>query len=190
MATDNDILKQFGLESDIEIQRFLESVDKLKVPVSSKNRDEAWSKLENSIKTRKTKEIKFNFKHAFLIAASIALFIGLWFGFEQWNHAKYSTSSGKTLTFELPDGSQVILNAESQVNWNKFRWKYSRIVILKGEALFKVNKGSRFEVQTSQNKVSVMGTKFNVFSRPGYFEVKCYEGKVAVDIKGSSQVIL
>jgi ferric-dicitrate binding protein FerR (iron transport regulator) len=193
MGIDNDILKQFGFESDKELQRFLENVDNLEIPKSHLNKNEAWSKLESSIKSEKPEKsriLKFNFTPILLIAASIALIIGLWIGFEKWNYTEFNTSAGKTLAMELPDGSLVILNAESQVSWNKFRWKSSRVVYLKGEALFKVNKGSKFEVHTSQNTVSVMGTKFNVFSRTGYFEVKCYEGKVAVDIKGASPIIL
>ncbi|MBT8274099.1 MAG: FecR domain-containing protein, partial [Bacteroidia bacterium] len=51
---------------------------------------------------------------------------------------------------------------------------------LDGEAFFIAEKGQTFTVLTSQGTVEVLGTQFNVKERPDYFEVECYEGRVAV----------
>ena len=59
-----------------------------------------------------------------------------------------------------------------------------REVNLVGEAYFKVEKGSQFDVVTWLGKVSVLGTQFNVKQRVNYFEVICYEGLVSVSYKG------
>lgn len=94
-------------------------------------------------------------------------------------------SNFETLTAEkenivLPDNSEVRLNALSQLSYNVGKWNEHRTVKLNGEAFFKVNKGSKFKVQTEAGTVSVLGTEFNVLQRPNYFEVTCYEGSVLV----------
>ena len=85
----------------------------------------------------------------------------------------------KTL-IELPDESQVTLNAVSFLSYNKKEWREVRDVSLEGEAYFKVAKGQTFNVITSSGKVSVLGTQFNVKQRDHLFEVVCYEGSVRV----------
>ncbi|MBF8150420.1 FecR domain-containing protein [Winogradskyella sp. F6397] len=83
-------------------------------------------------------------------------------------------------TIELPDNSTVDLNANSTITFNKNQWTKTREVSLEGEAFFKVAKGQKFDVITTDGIVSVLGTQFNVKQRKSYFEVTCYEGLVAV----------
>ena len=83
-------------------------------------------------------------------------------------------------TFLLPDNSEVVLNASSEIVYNKKKWNDNRALSLEGEAYFKVEKGSKFSVKTSQGIVSVLGTQFNVFSRDTIFNINCYEGLVSV----------
>lgn len=80
----------------------------------------------------------------------------------------------------LPDQSSVMLNASSTISYVEKQWQEQREVKLKGEAYFKVAKGSRFDVKTATGIISVLGTQFNVKVRENYFEVICYEGLVAV----------
>ena len=80
----------------------------------------------------------------------------------------------------LPDSSQVILNAESKISFNKKTWDENRNVTLEGEAFFKVAKGKRFTVATESGIITVLGTQFNVENRKNFFEVTCYEGLVSV----------
>lgn len=81
----------------------------------------------------------------------------------------------------LPDNSAVVLNSSSTISYLEKQWPDEREVILKGEAYFKVAKGSRFDVITSAGVITVLGTQFNVKVRDNYFEVICYEGLVAVN---------
>lgn len=90
------------------------------------------------------------------------------------------TEIAQTKTFALPDNSEVVLNAGSQITYNKKNWSDSRELSLDGEAYFKVKKGNKFSVKTVEGIVSVLGTQFNVFARDGFFEVSCYEGLVSV----------
>lgn len=81
---------------------------------------------------------------------------------------------------KLPDRTTVQLNASSSLAYNANTWSEQRKVDLTGEAFFEVMKGSRFDVNTKDGIVTVLGTQFNVNSRDAYFEVKCFEGHVAV----------
>ncbi len=123
----------------------------------------------------------------FAAAASIVVLIGL-FLFNSGN--SFTTGFGEQLTITLPDGSEMILNAKSEVSFNKKNWENNRTVNLKGEAFFKVEKGSKFTVITDNGKVSVLGTQFNVQSQNSYFEVACFEGKVRVVNNNQSSDIL
>lgn len=89
----------------------------------------------------------------------------------------------------LPDGSKVDLNADSEISYKPLWWFISRDVELRGEAYFKVEKGSKFNVQVDGYTVSVLGTSFNVFSRNGNFNVTCLTGKVNVSDQSESVIL-
>ncbi|WP_158548332.1 FecR family protein [Marixanthomonas ophiurae] len=91
-----------------------------------------------------------------------------------------STSVAEKQNFNLPDGSEVALNANSTIEYNKNKWDNDRKLELDGEAYFKVTKGNTFTVQTRAGAVSVLGTQFNVFARDKKLQVHCYEGLVSV----------
>lgn len=99
------------------------------------------------------------------------------------------TSIAERAELELPDDSHVTLNALSNLTYNKNNWKKERKVNLDGEAFFKVEKGSRFEVITNFGIVSVLGTQFNIKQREQIFEVTCYEGSVNVLYKQKNTVL-
>lgn len=95
------------------------------------------------------------------------------------------------LTHLLPDGSRVIVNADTHLSYNRCCWSINREVYLEGEALFRVKKGNRFRVVTPAATVSVLGTVFNVYSRRGETRVSCLEGKVRVKTsRGNSKMLL
>lgn len=87
---------------------------------------------------------------------------------------------GEYLTATLPDGSNVKLNADSQLSYKPYWWRISREVAMSGEAYFEVVKGSRFTVTTYKGLVVVLGTSFDVFARENNFSVVCLTGQVKV----------
>lgn len=100
------------------------------------------------------------------------------------------TPFGKTQQVTLPDGSTVLLNANSQLrfskNWSKTE---ARMVWLNGEAEFLVKhydlpQGSaqKFIVHTEGVKVEVIGTRFNLMSRGEKCKLALYEGKVELQL--------
>jgi len=102
----------------------------------------------------------------------------------------YTTQFAEKTQFELPDGSQVNLNADSEVTFNTSDWDENRMLNLDGEAFFTVKKGSKFTVNTSQGNVSVLGTQFTVNARENLYHVICYEGKVSVVTQAKDSIVL
>lgn len=121
------------------------------------------------------------------IAASIAILIYFIPGLQKGQEV-YATSVGERESIVLPDNSYVELNNSSEISLNKKDW--DRKITLKGEAFFKVEKGSKFTVTSAQGKVSVLGTQFNIYDRVGYYEVECLEGRVQVELESGSTFIL
>ncbi len=96
------------------------------------------------------------------------------------------TPYGKTQKVNLPDGSTVLLNANSQLHFSK-NWSKAadRMVWLDGEAEFsikhydlKTGQAQKFIVNTEGVKVEVIGTRFNLMSRAEKCKLVLYEGKV------------
>jgi len=135
--------------------------------------------------TKKSKVVPLNYKNFYKYAAAVIVLLVSSYFLLFNNSVNFSTQYAETKTFNLPDESEVILNANSTVSFNKKDWKNSRDIQLKGEAFFKVKKGKSFTVNTSVGKVTVLGTQFNVKERKNYFEVKTYEGLVSVNYNNS-----
>lgn len=132
-----------------------------------------------------TKEVyRINwYKPLLRIASVIVIAFGIYFTFFNKSLTEINTIAGEKATIQLPDNSEVIINALSSLSYNKDQWNEDRKVSLEGEAFFKVAKGKKFDVVTDDGIVSVLGTQFNVKYRQDYFEVKCYEGIVQVKTK-------
>ncbi|MGV6832369.1 MAG: FecR family protein [bacterium] len=120
-------------------------------------------------------------------AACLVLFLGISFVLKE---TSYSTQNMEVLALELPDGSQVELNSESNLTYKNFRWENKRELTLKGEAYFKVQKGEVFTVHTDFGDVTVLGTQFIINSRPNFFNVTCYEGSVKVVLNNQEKTVL
>jgi ferric-dicitrate binding protein FerR (iron transport regulator) len=149
----------------------------LRVP-ASKTREEAWIHFVEVPPVKVARKRSLNYI-LYALAASIALLTGI-FGLYYEKETSVWCQPASIQTVLLPDGSQVILNAASEIKFKARRWNAARQVKLDGEAFFRVKKGSRFEVLTGNGKVIVLGTTFNVFSRNNRFDVYCATGKVAV----------
>jgi len=192
MKEDRNILKWFNNElSEKEIEDLKQSKD-----FDTLNKIAHYSSLmqapkidvdqalinfkENYAPKKEVKVRTLNFKTLYRVAAVALLAICVsYFTFFN-NTVSINTDLAQTKSFNLPDSSEVILNAASTLQYNKKEWKNSRNLELEGEAFFKVSKGQRFTVNTDAGLVQVLGTQFNVKERDNYFEVQCYEGLVGV----------
>jgi transmembrane sensor len=98
--------------------------------------------------------------------------------------SQLASGYGELLSQQLPDGSEVTMNANSRLhffqNWHD---GVDREVWIEGEAFFHVRKTpmkSRFIVHTDGFDVVVTGTQFNVVNRNGKDNVLLQEGSVIV----------
>lgn len=94
------------------------------------------------------------------------------------------THTGDHKKVTLPDGSTVILNAESSLTYPKNFMDSTRQVTLTGEAFFDIKRDTTqpFIVKTEYLSVKVLGTAFNVKSYPGdeNIETTLVSGKVEI----------
>jgi len=147
--------------------------------------------LEHVISHKKTTPKVIVLYKRWLSTVAAILVIGLGITFIMQNFATQTqyAANGKKTTFSLPDNSEVVLNAGSEIEYKKRNWDNNRNLELHGEAYFRVAKGKKFEVTTDLGKVAVLGTQFNVKARKNRFDVTCFEGRVKVNYK-NKEVIL
>ncbi|MEX0882740.1 MAG: FecR domain-containing protein, partial [Cyclobacteriaceae bacterium] len=83
---------------------------------------------------------------------------------DQWNTK--SNPKGQKSKIHLPDGSTVILNADSEIRYRTDFEKSDRDIFLKGESFFEVAKDSLlpFRVYSGELVTTAMGTSFNINS--------------------------
>ncbi|HWK05032.1 MAG TPA: FecR domain-containing protein [Puia sp.] len=129
-----------------------------------------------------------------MTAAAILLVIAGWYLFRPKQaplpgktEARYASKPGEKKIFQLPDGTQVTMNAGSEITLNKTYGQDTREVFLRGEAFFDVhqNKNSPFIVHTADMDIRALGTAFNVRSYLGdkMAETALIRGLVEITLK-------
>lgn len=198
MDTNENILKWFNGEiSDETAQQLLAAEEfdfhlKLKfftdkVMLTSINTDEHFNAVQQKMSQPKTVN---STPIRWLRYASVAAVLALSFGAFQlffFSH-KTEVAVGDSKTLLLPDHSVVVINSHSEIAYPSL-FQVNKKLKLKGEAYFEVEKGSIFNVITPQGTVQVLGTKFNVATYTNWFEVRCYEGSVAVKTHNQKTIL-
>ncbi|WCO02620.1 FecR family protein [Psychroserpens ponticola] len=185
----DDELKGLVSEADyksfIKIRKGLETFDDLEGSTEA-----SFAKIQEQIANKNGKVRNLNSKVWLIgIAASVVLFFGL-FSILGNDIVTIETHFGEQKTIALLDGSEVIINSKSTLTYDEDNWENNRTLNLKGEAYFKVKKGSTFTVETDNGNVQVLGTQFNVNSVSDLLEVVCFEGKVSVQTKNENYILL
>lgn len=120
------------------------------------------------------------------------------------SEVSYSSAIGEVRVVNLPDGlSTVTLSSDSEISWDKDEWQQviaakekrlskspKRKVKLKGKALFKIEKGGPFSVESESGLVEVLGTTFEIDDFLDGLNVVCFEGKVAAKPKTARKRIV
>ncbi len=132
------------------------------------------------------------------VAAILLLALTVFFQFGEWNHAaeeavsepvfeEVNTRYGQLQQIRFPDGSSVILNANSSLAYPESFSGEEIVFHIDGEAYFDiVPAGSgddirrRYTIKTPDGSVSVLGTRFNVNTRNSSTEVVLEQGVVEV----------
>ena len=93
----------------------------------------------------------------------------------------YMTAVGQQKTLDLPDGSTIVLNTDSQLKVD-YTNRHRNIRLMKGEAYFDVakNPDQPFRVYAGGGRVQAVGTAFNVYLQDDGLNVFVTEGSVAL----------
>lgn len=178
------VKESIGLLNDLSIE------EKAPLPEAV---DGAYQKLQNALDAAPIVEIKPKRFRWWLPAAAAALIALV--GFAWWNGATTKTrlgaAYGNIREYQLPDGSQVMLNANSEVvlskEWHK---NTDREIWLRGEAFFKVQKTpqkNKFIVHATNMDIIVTGTQFNIVSREEESSILLTEGSVTLKAKDGKE---
>ncbi len=151
--------------------------------------------IHKSVETKKHPSVLFI---AVRVAAAAVLILGLIFGIRFIPGMSYKKFLTQELRSEimLPDSTVVTLNAWSEIKYPRKFKKKNREVSFKGEAFFvvKPDKTRPFRIKTSELKIEVLGTSFNVNSREKEKETEIVvsTGKVSVNLleDESNKIIL
>lgn len=141
--------------------------------------------------------IKRSRKRWWMPVAAAVLFLvagGIFWKYSRSGKETITASYGQLSQNQLPDGSEVLLNANSSVvlgkNWKDER---DREVWLKGEAFFHVKKTSthsKFIVHTSKFDIIVRGTQFNVCNYEDKANVMLTEGSIMLKTDDGKEVLM
>jgi transmembrane sensor len=164
------------------------------VVLGKEEQQELWNRIaDKTIRgSKSTKTVRLWPRYA-----AAAILVGVLFAvgllYSSFQQVTVQTPYGQIQTITLPDGSQVTLNANSNMKYDK-RWDDRKIreVWIEGEAFLKVNHlhkngpvkdHQRFLVHTGALNVEVLGTSFNVNDRRGRTEVALLEGKISLSLR-------
>lgn len=122
-------------------------------------------------------------------AVLLAVIAGVWLvrGRGGSDRPELQASFGQVLNRQLPDGTEVTMNANSRLSYLP-GWAdgKDREVWVSGEAFFHVRRTaqkSRFIVHSEHFDIIVTGTRFNVVNRHGKDNVLLEEGSVTLQMK-------
>ena len=104
-----------------------------------------------------------------------------------------TTGNGQQTELVLEDGTHVWLNSASSLTYPSRFSLFSRKVVLKGEAYFKVihNKLHPFHVESFGNDIQVLGTEFNVRAyNEAHYEVALVKGALRLTDAKAREIMM
>ncbi len=158
---------------------------------------EAWLNLQTRLPDARVRplsaKLPINRQIRTRVAAAVAFIVlagtlAWWSTQSEAKQVVYTTAYGETQTVYLPDGSEVTLNANSQLTYRaEANTLPQREVWIVGEAFFKVVHLDEptpvpFLVHTPDLRVHVLGTEFNVNTRRGRTQVVLNAGRVELQL--------
>ena len=160
--------------------------------ISDSKVESAWQKLEAALdQTPEAAPNRFSptwihWKYAAAILVLIVAGMSV-YQFYQSRFEIYVTDFGEREMIVLPDGSQVTMNANSTLRYQR---RNPREVEMTGEIYFDIKKmsdpkatGSEpFIVHTPDLDIHVLGTEFNVNSRQAHTDVLLEEGRIELNM--------
>lgn len=171
----------FEAREDAELLRKIaDTAEHLHLP--QRDQEASWEALQQKVTTGSAQAPirRLSTWWRYAAAAVVILIAGYFFLLDTNSWKTVQAPLAQKMVYELPDGSEVWLNAGSEIQFNEKTFTNNRRLELQGEAYFDVERGDDFEVITPGGSVAVLGTSFNVFARSERFQVVCYTGRVGV----------
>ncbi len=154
------------------------------------NTGKAWDKVAKATGIAgetKMRSIRTSSKNLFLRAAAVfVVLVGLGLVIYNLNSTpsiiQYSSNATEIIEIQLPDGSTVWLNKNSQLSYAKNFEGQTRELNLSGEAYFEVTKDANkpFIIHTGSLYTKVLGTSFNV---------QAYDSSLPVEVSVNSGTV-
>ena len=120
---------------------------------------------------------------AFLVVSLLLVtqFVDGWKFSEFGDSSHFVTDVGEQRSIVLDDGSLVHMNTRTKLRVSMNKLERS-VDLESGEAMFEVarDESRPFNVATPETIITVLGTSFNVYKRPGAVHVSVLKGKVSV----------
>jgi transmembrane sensor len=139
----------------------------------------------------------------FRIAAVVILVLGLGYALVYMNNSGYLSKKitiatnidQKNIVVDLPDGSKIFLNRNTEFSYRANFGKLRREVRLSGEAFFNISSDATkpFSIDAGKARIKVVGTSFNIITENAESAVEVYvkTGKVILsDNSGNKSLLL
>ena len=182
--------------------RFLKAIKITELPLGETQLASAEARLKNAITlergNKNSRLITMNRRRIWYAAAAVFLIgilaVSLNFFTNPQQQPQFASNYGQIIQDKLPDGTEIILNAHSNISYPKI-WKEGtdREVWIKGEAFFHVKKTARhnkFIVHTDAFDIEVTGTSFDVINRAGKSSIILKEGSVKIHRPGEADIMM
>lgn len=149
-----------------------------------------WSDIESQVGEpeeaegvvpKKTKNLKKSFfrEHWKILALVLLVLLAVAFYLKE-KRTELRIRKGEERNYVFPDGSEVNINADSKLYFEKKEWGNKRMVHFDGEAYFQMAGNEPFLVVSSLAELQVKSRNFNIFSRGTRLVVDCFEGQITV----------
>jgi ferric-dicitrate binding protein FerR (iron transport regulator) len=179
-----------------ETIEYLNSIQLQENELPAQQVENAYQSLLNKIEKTQSAPVRKMNNSSFRWWIPAAAIILLLAGYAFWNNdnskKNIESNYGQISQYKLPDGTEVLLNANSQLTLHE-DWKdnQDREVWVKGEAFFHVQKTAaknKFVVHASDMDIIVTGTQFNVINTEKETSILLTEGSVIVKTKGGKEI--
>ena len=181
-----------------EARTVLQSLANRKYPAVTDHMRQDWPRIQAAMDETVMRPVAKPARRTWYAVAAAVLLLAsagtaLWWLTVANSWTNIQTAYGETRTVQLADGSEVVLNGNSELRYAS-SWSDTatqREVWLEGEAYFSVvhtATDQKFIVHLDDVEVEVLGTEFNVLDRSERTQVVLSEGSVRLQAKHTEMV--